>query len=172
MIARAIESNEGIFTALFSNHGLAGLSFPGNFPTEPADGFVDPKTLGWIKLTQTAVQKVLQGEPLGELPPLDLSRGTEFQRRVWKAMRGIQMGQTLSYGQLAAQIGAPKAVRAVGGACGANPIPLLIPCHRVLAQNRRLGGFSGGLAWKKLLLNRERVVWLPPLRTNSKPLAA
>ena len=71
------------------------------------------------------------------------------------------MGKTKSYGEVARAIGKPKAVRAVGGACGANPIPVLIPCHRVLAANRKLGGFSGGLNWKRKLLAQERVS-LPP----------
>jgi O-6-methylguanine DNA methyltransferase len=92
------------------------------------------------------------------LPPLDVSVGTAFQQRVWSALRKIGCGQTQSYGEIAQAIGKPKAVRAVGGACGANPIPVLVPCHRVLAANRKLGGFSGGLNWKRTLLAREGVV--------------
>ena len=67
------------------------------------------------------------------------------------------MGQTFSYGEVAKAIGRPKAVRAVGGACGANPIPVLIPCHRVLAAGGKIGGFSGGLDWKRTLLARENI---------------
>jgi O-6-methylguanine DNA methyltransferase len=89
------------------------------------------------------------------LPPLDLSGGTGFQQRVWRALRRIGWGRTKSYAQVAEAIGSPTAVRAVGGACGANPIPVLVPCHRVLAANLRLGGFSGGLNWKRTLLARE-----------------
>jgi O-6-methylguanine DNA methyltransferase len=73
-------------------------------------------------------------------------------------MRKIGCGKTSSYGQLAQAIGRPKAVRAVGGACGANPIPVFVPCHRVLAANHRIGGFSSGLKWKELLLAREGVL--------------
>ena len=72
-------------------------------------------------------------------------------------MQKIRVGQTQSYGEIARTIGKPKAVRAVGGACGANPIPVLIPCHRVLAANRKIGGFSSGLDWKRTLLKREGV---------------
>lgn len=72
-------------------------------------------------------------------------------------MKKIKPGNTRSYGEIARSIGKPKAVRAVGGACGANPIPVLIPCHRVLAANRKIGGFSGVLEWKKTLLSREGV---------------
>jgi len=87
--------------------------------------------------------------------------GTVFQKKVWNALRKISPGKTKSYGEIAQAIGKPKAVRAVGGACGANPIPVLVPCHRVLAANHKLGGFSGGLDWKRKLLAREDVC-LPP----------
>jgi O-6-methylguanine DNA methyltransferase len=69
----------------------------------------------------------------------------------------ISLGKTKSYGEIAAAIGNPKAVRAVGGACGANPVPVLVPCHRVLAANNKLGGFSSGLDWKRKLLAYEGV---------------
>jgi O-6-methylguanine DNA methyltransferase len=99
----------------------------------------------------------LAGRAPRVLPPLDLSSGTEFQRRVWNALRRIASGRTHSYSEVAAEIGKPRATRAVGGACGANPIPVFIPCHRVLAANRALGGFSGGLGWKRKLLAREGI---------------
>jgi O-6-methylguanine DNA methyltransferase len=111
----------------------------------------------WHRLTTRAVQAIIAGRPPTEFPPLDVTRGTEFQQRVWRALQKIPLGQTRSYGEIATLIGKPNAVRAVGGACGANPIPLLIPCHRVLAANQKIGGFSGGLPWKKMLLAREGV---------------
>jgi len=80
--------------------------------------------------------------------------GTAFQQAVWNEMIKIPRGQTRTYGEIAAAIGKPKAVRAVGSACGANPLPLFIPCHRVVAKNG-LGGFGSGLPWKKLLLRME-----------------
>ncbi len=82
--------------------------------------------------------------------------GTEFQKRVWRAMAEVPFGETTTYGQIAAHIGAPKALRAVGQACGANPVPIIIPCHRVLARNG-LGGFSCGTSYKRLLLAREGI---------------
>jgi len=88
---------------------------------------------------------------------MDLSGGTEFQRRVWEELTWTPCGETRSYAEIAKAIRKPKAVRAVGGACGANPVPLLVPCHRVLAANRKIGGFSGGLDWKRKLLEREGV---------------
>ncbi len=91
----------------------------------------------------------------GDLRAFDLPltmRGTEFQRRVWVALREIPYGETRTYGQIAASIGSPKAVRAVGAANGQNPIPIVVPCHRVIGSNGKLVGFGGGLGMKRLLL--------------------
>lgn len=92
--------------------------------------------------------------------PLD-PLGTPFQRRVWQALTLIPFGQTRSYGELAAELG--TAPRALGGACGRNPIPVMIPCHRVLAANRGLGGYSGldGTATKRFLLHLEGALAAP-----------
>ena len=81
--------------------------------------------------------------------------GTDFQRTVWKALRDIPAGETRSYGQLAAAIGAPKAVRAVGLANGANPVGVIVPCHRVIGANGTLTGYAGGLERKRWLLAHE-----------------
>jgi methylated-DNA-[protein]-cysteine S-methyltransferase len=83
--------------------------------------------------------------------------GTLFQRRVWAALRAIPAGRTLSYGALAAKLGSPKAVRAVGLANGANPISVVVPCHRVIGANGALTGYGGGLARKRWLLTHEGV---------------
>jgi AraC family transcriptional regulator, regulatory protein of adaptative response / methylated-DNA-[protein]-cysteine methyltransferase len=87
--------------------------------------------------------------------PLDLA-GTEFERRVWAALEEIPYGETRSYAQIAGAIGAPKAARAVGAACGKNPVPLVIPCHRVVREGGDLGGFGCGIEIKRRLLDRER----------------
>lgn len=81
--------------------------------------------------------------------------GTEFQKNVWKALTKIPYGETWSYGQLARYIGKPKASRAVGAANGLNPIPIIIPCHRVIGSNGKLTGFGGGLETKEFLLSLE-----------------
>lgn len=83
--------------------------------------------------------------------------GTDFQRSVWAALRAIPVGQTRSYGQLAAAIGSPKAVRAAGLANGQNPIALIVPCHRVIGANGTLTGYAGGLERKRWLLAHEGV---------------
>ena len=81
--------------------------------------------------------------------------GTEFQLLVWRNLRKIPYGETVSYGQLARRIGSPDAARAVGLANGSNPIPIIIPCHRVIGSNGSLTGFGGGLPVKKKLLALE-----------------
>lgn len=81
--------------------------------------------------------------------------GTEFQRGVWQRLREIPYGETISYGELARRIGNPQASRAVGAANGSNPIPIVIPCHRVIGSNGKLTGFGGGLPVKEALLALE-----------------
>jgi methylated-DNA-[protein]-cysteine S-methyltransferase len=82
-------------------------------------------------------------------------QGTEFQRQVWRRLQEIPYGETISYGELARRIGNPKASRAVGAANGQNPIPIVIPCHRVIGANGKLTGFGGGLPTKEALLALE-----------------
>ncbi len=91
----------------------------------------------------------------GELP-LDL-QGTDFQLRVWKEMLRIPAGSTRSYADVARQIGRPTAYRAVAQACGANPVPIVVPCHRVVASGGKLGGYTGGIDRKLALLASEGV---------------
>jgi AraC family transcriptional regulator of adaptative response/methylated-DNA-[protein]-cysteine methyltransferase len=80
--------------------------------------------------------------------------GTEFQGKIWRNLLDIPYGEVVAYSELAQRAGAPKAARAVGAACGANPVPILVPCHRVIASDGSLGGFSCGLAVKRKLINR------------------
>ncbi len=82
-------------------------------------------------------------------------QGTSFQLRVWAELRRIPYGQTISYGELARRVGLPRAARAVGAANGANPLPIIVPCHRVIGADGRLTGFGGGLALKADLLALE-----------------
>lgn len=88
--------------------------------------------------------------------PLDL-RGTEFQKSVWEAVYRVPWGQTRSYGEIAAEIGQPSAVRAVGAANGANPVAIIVPCHRIIASNGALQGYGGGLSLKAELLKLEGI---------------
>ena len=88
--------------------------------------------------------------------PLDLSSGTAFQQSVWTALMDIPMGATTSYGAISQSVGKPRAVRAVGGAVGRNPISIIVPCHRVVGSNGALTGYAGGLPRKIALLQLER----------------
>lgn len=95
----------------------------------------------------------------GELNAIDSvpvqTGGTDFQRQVWQALRQIPCGTTISYGELAAEIGRPAAVRAVGLANGSNPVPIVVPCHRVIGSDGSLTGYGGGLERKRWLLRHE-----------------
>lgn len=94
-------------------------------------------------------------------------RGTPFQQKVWQALRAIPYGQTRSYGQIASQVGNPRAGRAVGGANHRNPISLIQPCHRVIGANGRLTGYGGGLDKKEALLALERRVSAEPAENRA-----
>ena len=89
--------------------------------------------------------------------PLDISLGTEFQQQVWRALQGIKHGETISYATLAQRVGNPKGFRAVANANGKNPFSIIIPCHRVIASDGKLGGYTGGLDKKAYLLALEGV---------------
>jgi methylated-DNA-[protein]-cysteine S-methyltransferase len=112
------------------------------------DQKTNPKALSQLK-------KYLKGELKRFRCPLDLE-GTPFQKRVWSALMKIPYGQTRSYKDVAKAIGHPKAFRAVGNANGSNPIPLIVPCHRVIESNGGLGGYGQGLELKKRLLAFEK----------------
>lgn len=107
----------------------------------------------------TKVRRILEGYFAGELAAIDAlpvaTGGTDFQREVWAALRSIPAGETRSYGDLATQIGRPQAVRAVGLANGANPVGVVVPCHRVIGKDGSLTGYGGGLERKRWLLNHE-----------------
>jgi len=155
----SIETREGTFTACFSDRGLAQLNFPGaTIGRRAAAGLPNVPSANverWRRLTAGALERLLSARSPEALPPLDWSGSTEFQRSVWQALLKISPGQTRTYSEIAAAVGKPEAARAVGLACGSNPIPVLVPCHRVVAAKGRLGGFSGGLDWKRRLLALE-----------------
>jgi len=108
------------------------------------------------RLSEHYLRGLFTGQP-SERPPVKQPPGTALQQAVWAALLGIPRGRMETYGSLARRIGRPRAARAIGQACGANPVPLFIPCHRVIAANGSLGGFSSGLAWKEYLLDVEAI---------------
>lgn len=154
-----IATSSGEFLAHYTQKGLVELNFPHRHSSPPAARSKDPSAQirVWHQATKVALKKMLAGEKVKKFPPLDPA-GTEFQKNVWREMQKIPSGRTKSYGEIAKAIRKPKAVRAVGGACGANPIPVFVPCHRVLAAHKKIGGFSSGLHWKWKLLGVEGIV--------------
>ncbi len=155
MHATFIDTPLGKFRAQFTERGLARLQFPKAKAEPIADSIEPPKN--WLRQTTAALKTILAGKAPKKLPPMDLSTGTKFQQQTWRALLRIPAGRTCGYGELARAVHRPKAARAIGSACGANPIPVLIPCHRVIGANGSLIGFSGGMHWKMKLLEIERV---------------
>jgi O-6-methylguanine DNA methyltransferase len=127
---------------------LAAKFSPSPAPTlMPLDGF--------FASTVAAMDRYLRDGTRLKIP-YDLAEGTHLQRAVWLEIARIPYGKTISYTTLAERVGFPRAIRAVASACGANPVPLAIPCHRVIAKDGSLGGFSlGGLEVKEKLLRLE-----------------
>jgi methylated-DNA-[protein]-cysteine S-methyltransferase len=108
-----------------------------------------------VKLAMMELEAYFQGRLSTFTVPVDLRGVTDFTRRVLRATRCIRFGMLLSYGDVASRIGSPRASRAVGGALGRNPVPIIVPCHRVIAHGGKLGGFTGGLDTKRALLHIE-----------------
>lgn len=129
----------------------------------PHHGKPQPPAPDWTESTARGVLaetvKQLREYFLGRRTQFDLPlapEGTAFQRSVWRCLEAIPYGETISYAELAKRVGNPKAARAVGSANGKNPLPIVIPCHRVIAADGTLGGFGGGLSTKTKLLELER----------------
>lgn len=149
-----IVTSAGDFVAHFSERGLARLEFPHRSRKPAAPDRLPTPHRDWPRLTRRALELVLAGKPSGQLPPLDPA-GSAFQQEVWAALRDIPLVEVRTYAALATALGRPRAARAVGNACGANPIPLLIPCHRVVTSGGGMGGYSGPPGWKRKLLGLE-----------------
>ncbi|BDY06700.1 methylated-DNA--[protein]-cysteine S-methyltransferase [Ferrimonas sp. YFM] len=148
------DSPWGEILAAVSDRGLALLSFQqGAQPVTPEPHWQrDASALAQVR---QQCQQYAAGERDSFELPLDMV-GTEFQRQVWQALTTIPSGETRSYGDIARQIGRPKAVRAVGAANGRNPVALVVPCHRVIGASGSLTGYAGGLAIKQALLSHEQ----------------
>ncbi len=159
-----IESPIGRLRLAATRKGLVRLSLP----RESGKGFAswltrrvpDGEAVDWLPHLDTArreLEEYFAGTRERFGVPLDL-RGTEFQLACWRELCSIPLGETRSYAELAQAVGRPKAVRAVGAANGANPVPLIVPCHRVINTGGKLGGYGGGLETKRRLLAFEQSV--------------
>jgi AraC family transcriptional regulator of adaptative response/methylated-DNA-[protein]-cysteine methyltransferase len=154
------ESSLGTLLAASSQKGIVAILLgrdPEELVRELQDRFPRAKLIGADREYETLFARVVGfvDAPSQVLDlPLDI-RGTAFQQRVWRALRGIPAGQTVSYAELARRIGSPKAVRAVAGACAANNIAVAIPCHRVVRNNGSLSGYAWGVERKRALIMKE-----------------
>jgi len=151
----------GALTLASSAKGLLYVAFPGKKGAMKswlarhapgADVKLDRRANARV---EKQLQEYLEGRRRAFDLPLDL-RGTPFQRKVWRALARIPCGRTASYGAVARKVGKPGAARAVGGANNANPVPIVVPCHRVIGSDGSLTGFGGGIGLKKKLLALER----------------
>jgi methylated-DNA-[protein]-cysteine S-methyltransferase len=142
-----------------SNRGVYGLTLPAPSREEALAGCArSPRETDDEDLFHTLVAELsayFAGVRVGLKFPVDLDGYSAFQQHVLRGLTGISWGDTRTYGEVAAAVGSPRGARAVGQACGANRIPLIIPCHRVTAAGGGLGGFGGGLVWKRRLLALE-----------------
>jgi O-6-methylguanine DNA methyltransferase len=131
----------------------------------PSSKLLEGLTSPRLREAQAQLTSYLGGTRRSFDLPLDLSRGTNFQQKVWRTLRRISYGRLRSYQWVAVRVGGSWYARAVGNAVGANPMPIVIPCHRIVAQDASLGGFSGGLPTKRKLLTLEgTLVTLRPER--------
>ena len=156
MVYATLESPVGLLTISGNEKGLHSVSFD---PTSPV---IDPaaRTDEPGRPTLDEAVRQLRAYFQKKLTQFDLPlnpEGTAFQMEVWRELQNIPYGSVISYGELAKLIGKPKASRAVGAANGANPIPIIIPCHRVIGSNGRMTGYGGGVRIKEALLELERV---------------
>lgn len=132
---------------------IRSVDFLGGFQVQDSsDYIIAPSPLYTDAKNQ--IQEYLSGQRSSFDLPLNFESGTEFQQSVWKEMLKIPFGEVMTYGAVAKALGKPGASRAIGGACNKNPIPLIIPCHRIVSSDG-LGGFAYGLAMKKEILDLE-----------------
>ncbi|MCL6612467.1 MAG: methylated-DNA--[protein]-cysteine S-methyltransferase [Peptococcaceae bacterium] len=122
---------------------------PNEAARPPAGGSIDVKRL------EKGLNDYFSGKRADLSVPVDWSHYTEFQKKVLQRVYSVPWGRVVSYGQIAREVGTPRGARAVGGAVGSNRVLLVVPCHRVIAHDGTLGGFGGGLDWKRKLLKIE-----------------
>ncbi|MFQ5988843.1 MAG: methylated-DNA--[protein]-cysteine S-methyltransferase [Candidatus Methylomirabilales bacterium] len=156
-----LKTMHGWVAVAYTGRGILALTLPVETPERASEALqrkvASPLTRGrggYEKLGPD-LDRYFRGEAVSFAYPLDVTAATRFQKRVWAVLRGIPYGATKGYREVAKAVGMPGAARAVGQAVGANPIPLLIPCHRVVASDGSLGGFAWGLTWKRQLLQVE-----------------
>jgi methylated-DNA-[protein]-cysteine S-methyltransferase len=150
---RCVDSPVGVLTIAATDAGLHAIEFPSNRHPQKREGWREGDH-PLLDLAQAQLEEYFAGERQAFELPL-APQGTPFQREVWFALATIPYGETASYAQLAARVERPAAMRAVGAANGRNPLPIVLPCHRVIGADGSLTGFGGGLPTKRFLLELE-----------------
>jgi methylated-DNA-[protein]-cysteine S-methyltransferase len=153
---KTTESPLGRLKLVASDKGLVAILWEKDNPRRvPLSNLVENDQHPVLVETQRQLEEYFAGKRKSFSIALDM-RGTRFQKDVWEALLAIPYGETRSYGQLAKQLGKPRATRAVGAANGRNPVSIIVPCHRVIGSSGKLTGFAGGLEAKAHLLSLER----------------
>jgi methylated-DNA-[protein]-cysteine S-methyltransferase len=155
-----VKSPIGTLLVESDGRAITQITLPGKFTrvtsTSPTSSNADSKSSAVLSRAVKQLDEYFAGERTEFDLPLELE-GTAFQKDVWLALAEIPYGKTISYAELASMVGRPSAFRAVGQANGANPIPIVLPCHRVIASGGGIGGYGGGLDMKRRLLALEGV---------------
>ena len=156
---RTCEAPFGVVTVIGSDLGIRFVMFSNDAHPKPLEKLhiSDTEMHDSVNDAITQLDEYFAGSRRDFELPLDL-QGTEFQIAAWNALAEIPYGRTASYGQQAASIGRPKAVRAIGGANGRNPVAIVLPCHRIVGADGSLTGFGGGIEVKKWLLDHEQSI--------------
>lgn len=145
----------GVYTIVAGPEGVVSVTFPGRAVPAEYAGLPTAASRGFVREIERAFADWIEGGNAPVLLRVDPAIGTVFQRRVWAELRRIPRGSVRTYGEVARRVGRPGGARAVGAACGANPCPVVTPCHRVVAS-AGLGGFGPGAPWKVRLLRAEQ----------------
>jgi methylated-DNA-[protein]-cysteine S-methyltransferase len=156
LVYKTIDSPVGELKLVASDKGLVAILWENDSPRRVRlSELVTNEKHPVLVETERQLDEYFAGKRKAFSVPLDM-RGTRFQQDVWAALLAIPFGETRSYGQLAKQLGNPRASRAVGAANGKNPVSIIVPCHRVIGSSGKLTGFAGGLDTKAHLLNLEK----------------
>ena len=148
-----VDTPIGKLTVVAGGTGIRRILWEGE---EPPEGAVEGRS-DILAAAETQIREYFSGTRTTFDLPLDLG-GTPFQQKVWRELGSIPFGTTISYGEQARRIGRPQAARAVGAANGRNPVPVVLPCHRVIGSGGALTGFGGGLDTKRTLLRHEEEI--------------
>ncbi len=152
-----VKTRFGTFQIAASDRGLIQINFPNRYKAASHHSVVPPRAKKILEAGKRFLKCFISGEGYCDKHvPIDWNVFRDFDRRVLKTLKEIPPQTTVSYSELAERVKNPRAARAVGNALNRNPIPILIPCHRVVRKDRSLGGYAGGIRWKQTLLKLEQ----------------